>query len=68
MLYDYGLLKSVDTTVKDNCVGYLHLDCLKNGNNIEIKQTKDEIIVLEVSKKVIQRIPKSAAEICMKIK
>lgn len=31
---------------------------LINGNNVEIKHTKGEILVLEVSKKVIQRIPK----------
>lgn len=31
---------------------------LVNGNNIEIKHTKGEILVLEVSKKVIQRIAK----------
>jgi hypothetical protein len=31
---------------------------LINGNNVEIKRTKGEILVLEVSKNVIQRIAK----------
>ena len=31
---------------------------LKGGKNVEIKETKDEYIVLAVTKKIIERIPK----------
>ena len=36
---------------------------LKGGNNIEVKETKDEYIVLVVTKKIIQRIPKDKVNI-----
>lgn len=31
---------------------------LKDGKNIEVKETKDEYIILAVTKKIIERIPK----------
>jgi uncharacterized FlaG/YvyC family protein len=36
---------------------------LRNGKNIEVKETKDEYIVLVVTKKIIERIPKDKVNI-----
>ncbi|UOO38205.1 hypothetical protein IZU99_02805 [Oscillospiraceae bacterium CM] len=33
-------------------------DIIKRGNNVEIKETKNEVLILEVSKKIVQRISK----------
>ena len=35
---------------------------LKGGKNVEIKETKDEYIVLAVTKKIIERIPKDKGQ------